>query len=146
MSDTPATRCDCCRLEHAAFEDLRSWLAARPPDVRRLALRFPPGCEVRATMPIEVAGIVRETLTGGIVVSYGEGGATMPEWIGVVGTLEGEQNVKVRCSADQIEVVRESPDATREMLQVAIDALGGPDTPELRSELAVRYGRRVTRQ
>lgn len=146
MSHTPATRCDCCRLEHAAFEDLKSWLAARPPDVRRLALRFPPGCEVRATVPIEVPGIVRERLTGGVVVSYGEGGATMPEWIGVVGTLEGEQKVKVRCSADQIEVVRESPDATREMLQVAIDALGGPDTPELRSELAVRYGRRVTRQ
>ena len=93
--------------------DAIAWLRERPAILYPLIRRFPPGCEVKAKVPLVCPGPGKT----GHVVSYYESGAT----VGVLGedTFMGAGQVKADCSVDDLEVVgymKCTPDDIADML------------------------------
>lgn len=79
-------------------DETLSWLRDRPALLYPLIRRFPPGCSVRAKVPLVCPGPGKV----GRVISYFEGGT-----VGVLGedTFMGMGDVKAECSPDDLELV-----------------------------------------
>lgn len=79
--------------------DAIEWLRERPAKLYPLIRRFPPGCTVKAKVPLVCPGPGKT----GHVVSYYESGKT----VGVLGedTFMGAGTVKADCDPDDLEVV-----------------------------------------
>lgn len=93
--------------------ELREWFLSRPPSIKEAILKFPPGCMVRATVPLGVPapGYVGE------VVSYIESGADGRTGCRVRGRWQGMGPfTDAHCNIDDLELVEEGV-VTREIIE-----------------------------
>lgn len=82
------------------WADFPPWFSRLPESVKRLARRFPPGCLVRARVPLMIPAMG----TVGIVISYNEPDPKSPEgYVNVVQDPLAE--VRATCLPGQLEVI-----------------------------------------
>lgn len=80
--------------------DLRRWVATLPLEIRMLMVKYPPGCLVRAVVPLHIPA----PGTVGVVISYGARGPKCPlGWLGVV--QSPTETVRAVCVPEQLDVV-----------------------------------------
>ena len=84
--------------------ELREWVLSRPASIQEVMCQFPPGCTVRATVPLDIPapGCV------GQIVSYIEPGENGRVGIRVRGRWNGDGPfMDAHCNVDEVELDEE---------------------------------------
>jgi hypothetical protein len=81
-------------------EDSKNWIVSRPASIKKLMLRFPPSCVVKARVPL----LIPAPGQVGIVTSYFEPMEKYPEGLVTVRTQPASDTV-AQCDPAQLEVV-----------------------------------------